>query len=151
MIDQNKLAETGEEFAEQLLNLSNAIDGEVGQVITNAAFKVLCKIIMRSPVLTGTYRANNMLAVGAEPSTTQEIFPEQAKNISEQDAINRFSDFKWKVKDGDIWFYNNVSYAEEIENGHSKVKAPEGVYVVSLNEFTHALREELENMDIIEP
>jgi hypothetical protein len=148
---QQELANTAEEFSAQLRKLVVAIDGDISQVFRNTILRVEANIIKRSPVDTGAYRASHGIA-NFEPSSDQDaVKGKKGQALSASIAEQRAKAWNWKVGDGDIWLYNNVPYAERIENGWSSpggggksvVKAPEGVYRVALVEIKNFLQTEL--------
>lgn len=89
-------------------------------------------IVLKTPVDTGHLAYNWQVSVDSpETSEKQGVDPEKQRTLDEgQSNIG-----KWTIKNKSIWISNNVEYAEDIEYGKSKVKAPQGMVRVSLREF----------------
>lgn len=77
---------------------------------------VRSRVIARSPVDTGRYRASHQSSEG-EPST----------------AIGPGTQLRITQAYGRSYLANNLPYAVPLENGHSK-QAPAGVYAISIEE-----------------
>lgn len=121
------LSETIRQFAKQMEIEANA-------VVVKVTFDLHGRIVARSPVRTGRFKANNQIAIGGLPgNATMAIDPGGAATISDGKAtLARF-------KFGDtIWIYNNVAYALDLEFGSSQ-QAPAGVYRISVQEVAAAL------------
>ena len=145
---QTELAQSANEFSAQLQKLVVAINADMSQVVRASVLKVFGNIIKRSPVDTGAYRASHGIANYDPPSTEGIVKGKKGSKIS---APNKGNAWKWKVGDGDIFIYNNVPYAERIENGWSVRQAPQGVYRLALAEFTAYMNQELTKYTTFEP
>jgi hypothetical protein len=142
----DNLAANAEYFSQQLKQLAVAIDADIGKVIRTGVLKAYGNIIKRSPVDTGAYRGSHGIA-NAEPSGTEGIVKgKKGSKLPPPSAKN----WTWKVGDGDIWLYNNVPYAERIENGWSQ-QAPAGVYGMALYEITQFINQELAKYPALGP
>jgi hypothetical protein len=139
------LAENAAYFSQQLRELSIAIDGDISKVIRTGVLKTFRNIIKRSPVKTGAYRGSHGIS-NAEPSTGEGIVKGKKGDKIPPPAPN----WTWKVGDGDIWMFNNVPYAERIENGWSQ-QAPGGVYGLALVEITVFINAELAKYPALGP
>lgn len=85
-----------------------------------------------SPVLTGRYRASHTVAINridkttVAPSETGDEDSIPAKPIAMVSAIMN------ALKLGDkVYIANTLPYARRLEFGHSRLKAPEGIYQVT--------------------
>lgn len=86
-----------------------------------------------SPVLTGRYRGSHTIAIGQVDTSVKPPADDpddegsiRAKPASEVRAVLE------GLKVGDkVYIANALPYARRIEFGHSKLKAPEGVYGVT--------------------
>lgn len=141
MIDE--ISTNARAFSAQLVQLSALTGIEISQVIRKAVLDLFKEIILRSPVDTGAYRASHTIA-NHEPSEEEGVVKgKKGETIPATTAFAKGEAWTWKVGDGDIFIFNNQPYAERIENGwsnfggHGKsvVKAPRGVYSVSLSEM----------------
>ena len=149
------------EFSKALNGLAGYIEGDASRVVRKIIIDVYTGITLRSPVDTGYYRASHSIAVGdGEPDATAGLSGAIStkskgsrkgnygvtKSNPEANATNRetISNFNtWEFRDGPIWIFNNVPYAEVIERGHSQ-QAPNGVYTEALNELTTKLNDVLD-------
>jgi len=135
-------------FNKTLLELAEFIDADFSKVVRLTVLKLYKNIIMRSPVDTGAYRASHDIAVGREPGETEGIKGEQTDEELEI-LENELPGVDWKVGDGTIWIYNNVPYAERLEEGHSK-QAPHGIYSLALAEFQIVLENEIKKAKVLQ-
>ncbi|MEI7177129.1 HK97 gp10 family phage protein [Pectobacterium carotovorum] len=108
---------------------------QVGTRMRVIAVQLLNEIVMPSPVLTGRFRANNMVSLGAANyTTTTETDKDGTRTIQQGSAVIA------KAKPYSvIYIQNNLPYAELLENGHSK-QAPTGVYANAFNSVTQAYK-----------
>lgn len=86
-----------------------------------------------SPVLTGRYRGSHTIAINAIDTRTRPPAddPEAEGSIRAKPAAEVRALLE-KLKLGDrVMIANALPYARRIEFGHSKLKAPEGVYEVT--------------------
>lgn len=149
---QNELTDNADTFARTLNQMALAIDGDISAVVRNSILRVFGSIIKRSPVDTGAYRASHGIA-NLEPTDEEGIVRGGKSNhinvngkrvkVSNNVIAPPTSGWTWKVGDGDIWLYNNVPYAERIEDGWSQGQAPAGVYRLALVELTAFMQAEI--------
>lgn len=142
---QRELSNSAAEFSNSLRQLAVAIDGDVSKTIRVGVLRAFRNIIKRSPVKTGAYRGSHGIA-NAEPSGGEGIVKGKKGETIPPPSPN----WTWKVGDGDIWLYNNLPYAERIENGWSK-QAPAGVYGMALVEITQFINVELAKYPVLSP
>jgi len=136
---EGQLSESAAEFSKALVKLGMLVDADMSQAIRKGVLDVFGNIIRRSPVVTGAYRASHGIANGDPGDEAGIVVGKKGKTIGEEVALSKAQAWMWKVGDGDIFIYNNVPYAERIENGWSTTKAPAGVYRVALAEVTQFL------------
>jgi len=147
---KEELAQSASEFSKQLRDIAVLVNAELSQAIRKGVFDVFHSIIKRSPVDTGAYRASHGIA-NMEPAGDEEIVKgKKGEKISAEVALSKGSRWTWRVGDGDIYLFNNLPYAERIENGWSK-QQPAGVYRVALVEITFALNKQLAKLKTMEP
>ena len=98
------------------------------------------KVILRTPVLTGHARHNwrpsvneqadaEELGVFGGSKTGEPITPDERQRWGE---VRR--DIRAKPVGQTIWICNNVPYAQRLEHGWSKMKAPNGMVGITLRE-----------------
>ena len=137
----NKVTNSAKEFSGLLNDLADVLDADFEKVVRLTVLKLYRNIRLRSPVVTGAYRASHDIAIGAEPSESEGI-----KGLQTDEELNALEtqhpNLKWKIGDGTIWIFNNQPYASVLEAG-SSTQAPQGIYAVALAEFENALRKEI--------
>jgi hypothetical protein len=139
-----RLAKSADEFNLQLEALAVAVHGDLGQIVRATVLKLFNKIVMNSPVDTGTYRASHGIRNG-DPGGKEGIheYPAGTKNGSAAPATTGARSWYWEPGFGPIYIFNNLPYAERIELGWSTQKAPDGVYAKSMAEFDQIWNQEL--------
>lgn len=104
--------------------------GNIDLVIRKIALDMFKRVIMKSPVDTGRFRANFQVAIGSMPAGTLEIDDKTgAATISKVTAATL------GLSAGQtIYLVNNLAYARRLEYGHSK-QAPNGMVRITVQEF----------------
>lgn len=109
------------------------VEEQVGMKVRAIAIQILTRIDLTAPVDTGRFRRNNMVSlVSPDYSVTDEVDP--SGGIALQIGIGVISK---AANYGVIYIQNNLSYAEALEDGHSK-QAPTGVYANAFNGVSQA-------------
>lgn len=121
------------------LDLDRAFEDEVAEVVTLVAQKIsleaLNRVVLKSPVKTGRFRANWTVAVGHQDlTTTEEVDPTGQKTIAKGTPI-----ILGQKGPAIIWLSNNLPYANALENGHSQ-QAPMGMVALTYNELSEIAR-----------
>lgn len=147
---QDQMSANAQEFSVALQKMAVAIDGQISQVIRKGVLDVFKAIVKRSPVDTGAYRASHGIANMMPADQDEMIKGKKGQKISASVALSKGAAWTWKSGDGDIFLFNNLPYAERIENGWSE-QAPQGVYRVSLAGLTQYLNKELAKFQGLEP
>ena len=133
---QGKVSQTAEDFSKSLMELGSIVENKFSEVVRKSVLDLFASIIRRSPVDTGTYRASHSLA-NHEPGPDEGIIylskDKSEVGMAQSLAMTTTQGWTWKVGDGTIFIFNNLPYAEAIENGHSG-QAPQGVYIQALTE-----------------
>ena len=116
------------QFAEQVAE-------DVGKRLRIISMALLTEIVLRSPVDKGRFRANNQVSIGsADYSELAALDTSGASTIQQGSAV---------IGQGKpysvIYIQNNLSYAEALENGHSK-QAPAGVYATAFHGVSQAYK-----------
>lgn len=99
-------------------------------LIRMVSLKMFSRVILRSPVDTGRFRANWMVAIADIPSGTLDLNDKRGRaTISKVDATTS------QLKAGDvITLVNNLPYGEQLEYGSSR-QAPGGMVSLTVQEF----------------
>ncbi len=99
------------------------------------SLELLRRIVLRSPVKTGHFRANWQVDIGVMPDG---IIPGTDKRgnatIGRADAKLQAA-----VAGKSVFIVNNLPYAQVLEEGHSG-QAPQGMVAVTVQEFNEALK-----------
>ncbi len=126
----HEVNESAEKFSKSLIELASFAEDNFSQIVRKAVFDLFSSIVRRSPVDTGTYRASHGIA-NHNPSDNEGIVhcakDKSEASMSEHIAETKVQAWTWRVGDGTIFIFNNLPYAEPLENGHSG-QAPAGVY-----------------------
>lgn len=101
-------------------------------IVMRATVGLFRSIVLKTPVDTGYLAANWQIGIASpKANVVNYLDPEK-----EHTLLNGAKEVaKWTLNDKTIWISNNVEYAEDIEYGRSRVKAPQGMVRVSLREF----------------
>jgi hypothetical protein len=130
---------TSSTAAEFRLSLDEAFQTEVEEVVVlvtkKIALEALNKVVMRSPVDTGRFRANWNVSFGSpdlaitenKDKPGQETIAKGGSLIGSLDRLNQ------------IWISNNLPYANRLENGWSK-QAPAGMVALTFAELSTIAR-----------
>lgn len=120
------------------LDLDKAFEEQqerVALIAMKIALEALNRVVLKSPVKTGRFRANWTVAVGRQDlSITDEVDPTGQKTIAKGTPI-----ILGQKGPAVIWLSNNLPYAQALENGHSK-QAPMGMVALTYNELMQIVR-----------
>lgn len=123
------------QFANDLNKFTKKTETVASEVCRKIALDTFRRIVQRSPVDTGRFRANNQISLNELPVNSVLEFDKRGAatiRIGDQ-TVQRF-------KLGDtIFIYNNVAYALPLEYGRSK-QAPQGVYRISFQDMIAHLK-----------
>ncbi|TGU75107.1 HK97 gp10 family phage protein [Geomonas terrae] len=117
-------------FADDISKWTQKAKGQMEVAIRATAFEAFKRVILRSPVDTGRFRANWGVSVGSpwlgnvayvDPSG-QTAMGEAAKGVD-----------SWNCQ-GSIFLCNSTEYGQKLEYGSSK-QAPQGMVRVTAAEF----------------
>lgn len=115
------------------LNIQQFVDkakGNIDLVLRKISLDMFSRVIMKSPVDTGRFRANWQVTINSILSGTI-----SAVDKSGGATLSRVSATTLGMKAGDtITLVNNLSYARGLEYGRSK-QAPNGMVRITLQEF----------------
>ena len=103
-------------------------------VVRKTSLDLFSKVVLKSPVDTGRFRANWMAGVDSIPTGTT-----PQTDASGSGAIARMTATVTGARAGDrIYLANNLPYATRLEFGHSK-QAPAGMVRTTIDEFQAAV------------
>lgn len=111
------------EFAVQLDAFAEKVEGQLHEVMTKSVLEVRSRLIIRSPVDTGRFRANWQYGVDAMPAGTLESTGAPPAARIPEKAFDRVH-----------YLANNLPYANRLENGWSK-QAPSGLVGLTVIEW----------------
>lgn len=111
------------------------VEEDVGARLRFISLQLLNDVIVRSPVDTGRFRANNQVSIGSpDYGSSADVDMAGGKTFQQGSAV---------IAQGKpysvIYIQNNLPYAVPLENGHSK-QAPAGIYAVSFHGVTQAYK-----------
>jgi len=98
--------------------------------VRKISLELFSRVILRSPVDTGRFRANWQVAIGSMPNGTLSL-DDKIGTATVSNATARSAG----VKAGDvIYLANNLPYAQRLEDGYSG-QAPAGMVGLTVQEF----------------
>ena len=106
------------------------IENATTEHVKELAGRALQGVIMRSPVDTGAFRANNRLAIGSPDATADVNDVDRSGAATLQKGLSNLSLLKTPF--AVVYITNSLPYAEPLEHGHSQ-QAPAGIYGVTFN------------------
>ena len=122
-------------FAANFKKFANMTEKRLDEVVRRTALDLYAGIIEESPVLTGRFRANNLISIDKEIDSS--LVGVEGKSASQ--LINESQSAIPKKPSGSvIVIQNNLNYAVDLEYGKSK-KAPNGVYGINILRFSSIL------------
>lgn len=103
--------------------------------VQKISLELFSRVILRSPVDTGRFRANWQVAVGAVPNGTIDLNDATGTaTISEVEAV------ALNAQAGDvIYLVNNLPYGPRLEDGYS-AQAPAGMVGLTVQEFQEIVK-----------
>ena len=121
------------------LNLAKQIEAAKEQaelVAKKITIELFSRVIEKSPVDTGRFRANWNCSIGSPDLSTSE-----STDPSGSGAISKVTStvVSYTLNDQSVFLTNNLPYAERLENGWSK-QAPNGMVRLSVMEIQNSVR-----------
>jgi hypothetical protein len=121
------------------LNLAKQIEAAKAQselVAKKTMIELFNRVIQKSPVDTGRFRANWNCSIGSpDLSTSQAIDPSGSGAISKATSTV----VSYTLNGQSVFLTNNLPYADRLENGWSK-QAPNGIVRLSVMEIQNSVR-----------
>ena len=104
--------------------------------VRKIALELFSRVILKSPVDTGRFRANWQVAIGSVPDGTLSL-----EDKGGTATISKATATTAGVKAGDvIYLVNNLPYAQRLEDGYSG-QAPAGMVGLTVQEFQQVVRQ----------
>ena len=117
-------------FTASIQNFVDKTQGNADLIVRKIALEMFSRVIMKSPVDTGRFRANWQVGIESIPGETLD-----AMDKSGGEALARVSEAVLSARAGQtITLVNNLAYARKLEYGYSK-QAPAGMVRITLAEF----------------
>lgn len=112
---------------------ANVVEEDLSKKIRVIAMAMLSEIVLKSPVDTGRFRANNIVSIGNPVLTyTEQVDKNGGDTITR--GLTAMSGLEPYTV---LYIQNSLPYAEKLEQGHSK-QAPGGIFGVSFTSVTQA-------------
>jgi hypothetical protein len=128
-VDEQIKAAVAKKVIGQTTEIYKAVVLELYKRITANSLQV--GIQYGSPVLTGRYYASHTIARGRIDKTVRESNPDGEENPYPGLPLTNAAAVLTGFKLGETTFIaNSLPYAQPLEEGHSRFKAPEGIYGV---------------------
>jgi hypothetical protein len=120
----------GSQFTAQIGAWVEKAQGNVDLVVRKVALDMFSRVIQKSPVDTGRFKANWQVNIGSIPAGTI-VLDDKAGTAT----IAKVAAETLNLKAGQIiYLANNLAYAQALEYGHSK-QAPNGMVRLTIAEF----------------
>lgn len=119
-------------FAIDVSRFINKTQSNIDVVIRKIVFDVFVRVVLKTPVDTGRLVGNWFPTIG----TPSNMFNEGSTDPDKTAAQTRIRDITQGIKPGEtIYLINNTPYANFIESGGSRIKAPQGMVNITLQEY----------------
>lgn len=126
------MADTPQVFALNLQKFVDKAKAAPAQVVRKVGLDLATRVVMRSPVDTGRFRANWNVAFGRVDTLTTPSTDKSGGKTTERVRVQLNG---WSPGAGDIYLTNSLPYAIPLEYGHSKKQAPQGMVRLTVVEF----------------
>lgn len=118
-------------FSIALRAFENRAAGNMRLVIQKIALEAFKRVVEKSPVDTGRFRANWGVKIGSPYAGQVEAFDRDGARTISKLTVDVAA---WNAQ-GSIYLCNNLAYSIPLEYGHSKVQAPAGMVRVTVAEM----------------
>lgn len=110
--------------------------GKLDLAVQRISLELFERVILRSPVDTGRFRANWQVGIGRVPTGTLEL-----TDATGQATISKAQAAALSLEAGQtITLVNNLPYAQRLENGWSS-QAPGGMVALTVQDFQEIARQ----------
>lgn len=124
------------DFAADVRRFADEASEKATMAMRKIALEIFSRVILRSPVDTGRFRANWQVAIGSVPGGTLELTDKTGQaTISKMQAVAL-----GVVAGQTITLANNLPYAQRLENGWSS-QAPAGMVALTIQDFQQVAEE----------
>lgn len=120
-------------FTIAIADFAKKAEGNADLVVRKVAREVLKRVVMKSPVDTGRFRANWNVGIEKVGVTTKSVDPTGGETI-----LRGSAEIQAGVPGQSIWISNALPYARRLEYGYSK-QTPAGMVRITLAEFSGIL------------
>jgi len=121
-------------FSQQIKQFRLKTEEQARQFVIKLGFDLFMRIVDRSPVDTGRFRANNQISINSLPQDAV-METDASGNATIRQGNQEINSFNL----GDtVFLFNNLEYALPLEYGHSG-QAPQGIYRISFEEIINHL------------
>lgn len=118
------------QFSDKVRAFEVKTELKLDTAVRKISLQCFTEVILKSPVDTGRFRGNWMVAIGAIPAGTLEI-----EDKSGQVTISKVDAATMALHAGDvIYLANNLPYASRLEDGYS-TQAPGGMVRLTAQRF----------------
>jgi hypothetical protein len=123
-------------FALNLAKQIKAANDKAESIVKVTMIELFNRVIQKSPVDTGRFRANWNCSIGSpDLSTSESIDPSGSGAISKATSTV----VSYTLNGQSVFLTNNLPYADRLENGWSK-QAPNGMVRLSVMEIQNSVR-----------
>lgn len=124
------------DFGRQMKAFQRKTEKKLDDAVRKISMELFQRVILRSPVDTGRFRANWQVAIGTIPIGTLEL-----TDATGQAAMSRAQAAAMGLEAGDtITLVNNLPYGPRLEAGYS-AQAPTGMVALTVQEFQSIARQ----------
>ena len=120
-------------FASGISGYAKRTNLSLNDAVVAVCAKASTEIIRKTPALTGRLKGNWYASIGT-PSTETSEDRREAEAMAE--TVGIASNAAGKV----FYLTNNLSYVIPIEYGHSRIKSPQGMLRITVEEINNDLR-----------
>lgn len=140
-------------FSQQVAAFAKKTNSTIDDSIKAIRVQIVGGVLFRTPVLDSGL-VQSWIATTGEPSPNVVDVPKTEGGISSSaaaaaraEAISKATAIAQTDIDGVFWLTNNKPYVRRIEyEGYSKIKAPEGMVRITLQEFQDGMEALLKNV-----
>lgn len=129
-------------FSLSVAEFAKKTNANVDLVVRKVAIEMLTRIVMRSPVLTGRFRANWNVSIGEERTVVAPSIVDPTGRATILSGIALLSRFKGGTA---AHITNGLPYGPRLEDGWSK-QAPSGFVARTVVEFQGIVRDKVQEV-----
>ena len=125
------------------LDLSKAIEkvqDKSGVAVKKITLELFKRVIEKSPVDTGRFRANWNVSLNSPDTTTSESTDDSARGNPSVERMTK-EVLSYSFKDQSVYLCNSLPYAVRLEDGWSHTQAPNGMVRLSVIEIANNIND----------